>query len=123
MKGLLTTGDHFESDNDLKLLRGRVGEANIAAKADALTNFLLLTAFLLAFSLQRIMDVEPDDFSSHNTLHYEWHFTLMCVSSAAGFCSVLVSTFFAIRVRRLRAKSTLIFGDSDFAINWDSSVI
>jgi hypothetical protein len=117
--GIPTTGDETDPlptnrgpTPDQELLRGRLGEAVLGAKATGADGVALLAAFLLAFSVQRLMDVAKDDFET--PILFEWHFTVICISSSFGFMSVLMLAFLGIKLRRMIGQSAFCFGDENF---------
>eukprot|EP00928_Gymnodinium_smaydae_P076396 TRINITY_DN59417_c0_g1_i1.p1 TRINITY_DN59417_c0_g1~~TRINITY_DN59417_c0_g1_i1.p1 ORF type:complete len:228 (-),score=34.75 TRINITY_DN59417_c0_g1_i1:265-948(-) len=95
----------FSSDltDDAVLFWGRGGEAAMDKKADGAQILAVMTAFLTAFSTDKLLGLDKSSFDS------DWSFTCyvlaLAITCSGGFYSLLILTFVSVKLKRLALRS------------------
>lgn len=92
------------------LWRGKAQEECIVGKMGSLDTINLLSAFLLAFSLNEVLNNEKADFFDERT-NYRIYLIVMTLATSFGFATVLICTFVSAQFQRQHGRTLARFGD------------
>mmetsp|Transcript_150693 Transcript_150693/g.484388 ORF Transcript_150693/g.484388 Transcript_150693/m.484388 type:complete len:240 (+) Transcript_150693:70-789(+) len=102
-------------DLDVVLFQGRIGEECLEGKASGADNIAMLSALLLAYSVEQIFSLKEEDFQQPEI--FLWFGIPLGLAAGSGLASVLILAFLAIKIRRLAGRSWCQFGrDVDAAL-------
>jgi len=92
------------------LWRGKAQEECIVGKIGSLDTINLLSAFLLAFSLNEVLNNEKVEFFDEKT-NYRIYLVVMTLANSFGFATVLICTFVSAQFQRRHGQTIARFGD------------
>lgn len=97
-----------QQSNAALLARGRQGEVILDAKGVGADTMAVVTAFMVAFSLDQALSGRRSDFESFGI--YCAYSIGVGAASLSGIATVLLFTFFSVKLRRLVGRSNFHFG-------------
>lgn len=104
-----------QQSNAALLARGRQGEVILDAKGVGADIMAVVTAFMVAFSLDQALSGRRSDFKAFGI--YCAYSIGVGAASLSGIATVLLFTFFSVKLRRLVGRSNFHFGiDTDVKV-------
>mmetsp|Transcript_14381 Transcript_14381/g.21167 ORF Transcript_14381/g.21167 Transcript_14381/m.21167 type:complete len:232 (-) Transcript_14381:115-810(-) len=101
--------DEAKSDLQAKIVMGRSRESTIELKAQTADSLAVLVAFLVAFLIDNILNMDESQTGTFTLL--------LTLSVSSGLFCVVVFTFLSAKIRRLLARGVYRFGSSDCSID------
>lgn len=98
-----------DSTDDAVLFWGRGGEAAMDKKADGAQILAVMTAFLTAFSTDKLLDLDKGNFDSD--LCFNCYVLALAITCSGGFYALLVLTFVSVKLKRLSLRSASQVGE------------
>merc|ERR1719277_2237604 len=108
-EGAATASAAAKSDDDAVLFWGRAGEVAMDKKADGAQILAVMTAFLTAFSTDKLLGLDKGSFDSD--LCFNCYALAMAVTCSGGFYALLILTFVSVKLKRLAMRSASQAGD------------